>query len=346
MKATKWAIFGILLLLLIALIVILIVWLVAYVDYDSNYECSKPGVQPPSRDPCDAVITWVDSSDPEWRRCRERCEGRISQSSYETRRFGSNNISQIEIECSVKCLLKNAPWLRTIWIATHRPQVPNFYKNLSFMQKRKVKIIHHDEFFGCKSNQLPVFNSHAIEANLWKIPGLANKWLQLNDDFMITSPTTEDLFYCGDRPLIRLNKVLNVRDCGFIGPLVCKFRKDSKVFLESTANISAYYGNNKFIPRHIHHSCAMTRDMFKNSRINEFEYCRTRASCEIPPIHFVVLEALKSRKALKCDDKYSCLFTESLVEKDILECDKYMEICVNYIRSYEDAIKMKNAFGF
>jgi hypothetical protein len=35
---------------------------------------------------------------------------------------------------------------------------------------------------------LPTFNSHAIEANIHRIPGLSDSFIAMNDDFFLTAP--------------------------------------------------------------------------------------------------------------------------------------------------------------
>src|SRR5690606_8440135 len=45
---------------------------------------------------------------------------------------------------------------------------------------------------------LPVFNSHAIESQLHRVPGLAERYLYLNDDVFFGRPVTKDLFFHGN----------------------------------------------------------------------------------------------------------------------------------------------------
>jgi hypothetical protein len=57
-----------------------------------------------------------------------------------------------------------------------------------------VKVIDHREIFPDPS-VLPVFNSHAIEACLHRIPGLAERYLYLNDDFLLGDEVAPDDFF-------------------------------------------------------------------------------------------------------------------------------------------------------
>ena len=54
--------------------------------------------------------------------------------------------------------------------------------NLEFACKKQVSLRHKTIL---NKDYLPTFQSFAIEANLWRIPGLADHFLYLNDDFIL-----------------------------------------------------------------------------------------------------------------------------------------------------------------
>jgi hypothetical protein len=152
--------------------------------------------------PVDAVYTWVNPNDPQWVASYNQHVG----GDRSAKRFNNGVRADAELQTSVELLLKNCPWVRTVHIATARPQVPSFLEKEAWgrelVAKGKVRVVHHDEFFH-KPEALPVFNSHAIEANLHRIPNLAPLWLYLNDDMMVSKPQRPSAFFHGDKPVVR-----------------------------------------------------------------------------------------------------------------------------------------------
>ena len=94
-----------------------------------------------------------------------------------------------ELRYSLRSLLKNAPWIRKIFLVTDN-QLP-YWLNLE--NGGKLTVISHQELFENKS-VLPVFSSPAIETQLHKIPGLSQKFIYFNDDVFLGSPVLPDDF--------------------------------------------------------------------------------------------------------------------------------------------------------
>src|SRR5699024_7866305 len=141
-------------------------------------------------EPIDIVYTWVDGSDPEWRRkmcaTRDSLDLRTSEpSSVSDSRF----ISRDELKYSLRSLEYYASWARRIFIVTDG-QVPPWLDT----DNPKITLVDHHEIFSDPS-VLPVFNSHAIESQLHHIPGLADHYLYLNDDCFFLRPTDPELFF-------------------------------------------------------------------------------------------------------------------------------------------------------
>jgi UDP-N-acetylglucosamine-lysosomal-enzyme len=93
-----------------------------------------------------------------------------------------------ELRYSLRSLVKNAPWIRKIYIVTDN-QIP-YWLNL---ENERISIISHQEIFLNKSH-LPVFSSPAIEANIHRIPGLSKQFIYFNDDVFLGSKTHPDDF--------------------------------------------------------------------------------------------------------------------------------------------------------
>jgi len=138
--------------------------------------------------PIDLVYTWVDGDDPVWRARRAPfIEGRPDQSSDALRdaRFRNRN----ELYYSISSVKRYMPWVNRIFVVTDR-QVPAQV----MAEFPDVIIVDHSEIFPDPS-VLPVFNSHAIEATLHRIPGLSEHYIYLNDDFLVARPVTPDQFF-------------------------------------------------------------------------------------------------------------------------------------------------------
>ena len=119
----------------------------------------------------DAVYLWVDGSDPAWLAKKQQHDGSESSSHGSA---ASRFISRNELYFSIRSLLDHARWVNKIWVVTdgQTPELGEFAD--------KVTIIDHKDFI--PAEYLPTFNSHAITANLHRIPGLSEHFLYLNDD--------------------------------------------------------------------------------------------------------------------------------------------------------------------
>ncbi|MCZ4060268.1 stealth family protein [Pantoea sp. LMR881] len=129
----------------------------------------------------DAVYTWVNQSDPSWQKLwLETFPDQI----FDPDRFTSND----ELKYSLRSLNKYAPWLNKIYI------VSNCSKPAWLNDSKKIIWVSHEDIFPDK-DMLPTFNSHAIECNLHNIKGLSEKFIYLNDDFILSQPCLPSDFY-------------------------------------------------------------------------------------------------------------------------------------------------------
>lgn len=142
----------------------------------------------------DAVITWVDGSDPAHRAKLDaflQASGLAGQSGAAPTRFGDCN----EIEYCVASLLRYAPWLRRIHIVTDQ-QAPAFLERLrGTALAERVRVVDHRECFQGFEHWLPTFSSFSIEGMMWRIPGLAERFIYLNDDFQLLRPVQPGDFF-------------------------------------------------------------------------------------------------------------------------------------------------------
>ena len=145
----------------------------------------------------DAVVTWVDGDDPDHRRKLEEFLGPDSRnrpSGAHPTRFCSRG----EIEYCVTSLLRFAPWLRNIHIVTDGQTPPLIARLRGSRYEHRVRMVDHRTIFSGFEEHLPTFSNRAIESVLWRIPGLAEHFIYLNDDFQVIRPVAvEDFFRDG-----------------------------------------------------------------------------------------------------------------------------------------------------
>ena len=150
----------------------------------------------------DAVITWVDGSDPEHARKRARLlgpEAAAGHAAADATRFGDCG----EVAWCVASLLRFAPWLRRIHIVADA-QSPAFLERIAHTAlAQRVRLVDHREIFDGYEQYLPTFSNRSIEAMLYRIPGLASRFLYLNDDFMLLQPVVPEDFFRGESVVLR-----------------------------------------------------------------------------------------------------------------------------------------------
>lgn len=127
----------------------------------------EPGVE------IDAVYTWVDGDDPDWRARRDAALGGHGESALHASAVDrSRFLDAGELRHSLRSLHRYANWVRRIYIVTDS-QVPSWLD----VSHPRIRVVSHQELIGASR-----FNSHAIEASLHRIPDLAEHYLYLNDD--------------------------------------------------------------------------------------------------------------------------------------------------------------------
>ncbi len=150
----------------------------------------------------DAVITWVDGGDPAHaERLRAHLAGLEGPrpSSADPTRFNDAG----ELDYCLTSILRFAPWLRQIHIVTDQ-QVPALMQVIAGSRYAdRVRVVDHREIFAGYEQHLPTFNSRAIITMLWRVPGLAERFLYFNDDFVLLRPVTPEDFFRGERMVLR-----------------------------------------------------------------------------------------------------------------------------------------------
>lgn len=152
-------------------------------------------------DPIDAVVTWVDGEDSVHRTIREeymdRHAGVLCENARNPHRWGTGD----EIYFCLASIEAHAPWLRYIWLIVDGggPDPSRLPPGV----RARLRVVRHHEIFAGYEHMLPTFNSLAIESVMWRIEGLANRFLYFNDDVFLTSPLVPSDVFDGDAPVLR-----------------------------------------------------------------------------------------------------------------------------------------------
>ena len=140
------------------------------------------------RDEIDFVITWVDGSDPQWRKEKKYYED-------------LEHINFQKDDANTECRYRNdgllkywfrgvekfAPWVNQIHFVTcgQKPEWLN-------TAHPKLHLVNHKDYI--PPQYLPTFCSNVIELNLHRIESLSEKFVIFNDDIFLLQPL-EPIFY-------------------------------------------------------------------------------------------------------------------------------------------------------
>lgn len=140
--------------------------------------------------PIDVVYTWVDGSDPAW---LERKNAVLRELNLETVHPDAHDESRYrsrdELKYSLRSIAMYADFVRHVYIVTD-DQTPEWLDT----DNPRVTVVPHKQILGSRG-KLPTFNSHAIEARLHHIDGLAEHYLYLNDDFLFCRRVPPETFF-------------------------------------------------------------------------------------------------------------------------------------------------------
>ena len=169
----------------------------------------------------DAVITWVDGSKPDYQR---KLKEYLTDNNTLKRQYFQAN----EINLCVASIVKYAPFIRKIFIVTDK-QRPNLDSIKHLVTLDKVEIIDHEEIFHENKDCLPTFNIRSIDALLFKIKNLSDKFIYFNDDMFLVKETSQEDWFINNKAVLtgvwaktynkqviktishRIKKFLNVR---------------------------------------------------------------------------------------------------------------------------------------
>lgn len=161
------------------------------------------------REDIDVVVTWVDGADPAHRAKRMAWGGGgVVEQSDDVGgevRYSSTG----EIFYCVASLLRFAPWVRKIWIVTdnQNPALDEFVERNFPNRTTQIEIVDHRTIFEGYEENLPTFNSISIETLVWRIPGLAEKYVYFNDDLFVATPIEPEVWFDEGRAVLYATKM-------------------------------------------------------------------------------------------------------------------------------------------
>lgn len=129
--------------------------------------------------PVDAVVMWVDSSDPYF----QESYNKFSPQGKEMGKHGEGkgrHRDNGELRYCLRGINENLPWVRNIFLVTNG-QKPGFIKEEAWGDK--IHLVKHSDIL--PDNVLPTFNTFAIESALQNIEGLSDVFIRFSDDFLV-----------------------------------------------------------------------------------------------------------------------------------------------------------------
>lgn len=153
-------------------------------------------------DKIDLVYKWVDGSDKEWSKQKNKWyeiingKSPIYHGAASAQRWRDNG----ELKYSLRSVAECVPWVNHIYIVTGFNQVPKWLNT----NNPKITIVPHEEIM--PKDALPTFNSTAIDLSIPNIKNLSEHFLLLSDDMFFNKPLKPDFFYDNkNRSIIRYN---------------------------------------------------------------------------------------------------------------------------------------------
>lgn len=139
----------------------------------------------------DFVVIWVDGSDLDWQKEKNKYIGAPNSKLDNT----INRYREWDnLRYWFRGVEKFAPWVNKVHFVTCG-QMPTWLN----LKCPKLNFVKHSDYM--PKTFLPTFSSHSIELNLNKIQELSQKFVYFNDDMFLTAPVEKEIFFKGDKPI-------------------------------------------------------------------------------------------------------------------------------------------------
>jgi hypothetical protein len=278
--------------------------------------------------PIDVVYTWVDGEDPEWKKLKSKypADSRVYTDDSKDR-YTCGDAPDKELSLSIESLYRMAPWVNHIYIIAMDGQIPQCIEKANTLFPGRVTMIYHSHIF--QKEHLPVFNSHAIEANLHRIDGLSNQFIYFNDDVYLTKKLDPaDCFHEG-KPLIQ--------------PLSRGLVLTGSVFSRVWLNMAKRYYPINMVWHGFH--CLTVDGMTRAAQSvpehwNHTSASRIRKETDLSPVGYTVNYMLKRRLAYLSDRPLVLLEIQNSSSVYTHDPDNTPDVvCINYSENLEHSLE-------
>lgn len=148
-------------------------------------------------DKIDFVVTWLDSSDPEW--IAQYCKYRKVKLEGDKARFRNWDFFKYWF----RAVELYAPWVNKVFLVTNG-KFPDWINP----NHPKLVLVKHSDYIPEK--YLPTFNVRTIQFNYHRIEGLSEHFVDFNDDMYLNAPVSPDYYFHKGLPCDRTEEnVLN-----------------------------------------------------------------------------------------------------------------------------------------
>ncbi len=211
-------------------------------------------------DKIDFVLPWVDGNEQQWKKIR---------SQYKNNNEDKNDVNADArfrdmgtLKYSLRAIEKNCPWYNRIFLITK-----GYYPEWLNIEDERVVLVSEEELFIDKSH-LPVFSSVAIEMNLVNLKGLSDKFVYMNDDFIIFRKIGTTRFFKEGKPVDFFSHNFIPRNKLF-GLL-----RERDTWIYAINNVLALL-NDKFVPikmenQYLYHKSYNIMDLINNYLFQQF----------------------------------------------------------------------------
>lgn len=287
-----------------------------------------------SSEPIDVVYTWVNSKDPEWIELKQKALETITDIGHidnTKARWVNTNDPYEEISLSIESVRTYLPWVRNIFVVTQRPQqLPEHITS-----KFNVLYVHHDQII--HSHFLPVFSSHAIEANIHRIPDLSEKFIYFNDDMYINRPMKiSDFFYGAKRPIFRYYKYYS-----FYLNYISRLVNSNEQHMNSMIHCRHLFEQKTkpYLLPCIHQATPITKEIMSDAEeMFKKDWERTssnkfRSLGDIVPVYISIALAYHNKKAIMLkNDPIKHTLLSSYIHAPFFHNNSHL-ICVNHVKA-------------
>jgi hypothetical protein len=131
----------------------------------------------------DFVVTWLDSSDPEWQEALALYSPN-AKGHKENARFRNTDFFMYWF----RAVERYAPWVHKVYLVTNGKFPEWINKDCP-----KLELVKHSDYI--PEEFLPTFNSSTIEFYIHKIKGLSEHFVYFNDDILLNAPVKPDYYF-------------------------------------------------------------------------------------------------------------------------------------------------------